>query len=270
MRIILPISAALIMIAALTIAPSFAQEGSGEWEPNGVSNSAYVIDEDQFVVDGTIGAYDEDYGSVDTTDWFALRGHDGPEHTFTMTFNADQVEIDWEIYDFSADFEDEYPARLLASMTDQGVSPETATAYVEGTCYIKVWAVSGSGDYRLTVDEKTCQGVDEVEPNDTIDAADSIRWDMIEAWVCENDSDWFVLTGQEGSRPTFELRFDDEKIEVDWAIYSDDSMVYNGTGYGSPETVTCEVPGTCYIHVWQYSGEGPYMVIFYPNDYVDR
>jgi hypothetical protein len=120
---------------------------------------------------------------------------------------------------------------------------------------------SGQGSYTITLgDAASCEGLDEQEPNDTIDQADDAWWDSIEGNACVDDSDWYVLDGQEGNHPTFTLSFDDENLEVDWQIFNNDQSISLNTNYGSPESVTVDVPGTCYIHVWQFSGEGPYSI----------
>jgi len=104
------------------------------------------------------------------------------------------------------------------------------------------------------------QGTSEAEPNDTKDLADPIEGFVINGNIDDEDTDdWFVLEGQEGLQANFVIYFDDsEGLEVDFAVYSDDEEVGKAEGYGTAEAIACEIPGTCYVHVWRYEGEGDY------------
>jgi hypothetical protein len=115
----------------------------------------------------------------------------------------------------------------------------------------------------MIVPSLAAEGVNEVEPNDTVDTADSVTGFTIQGSIGKNDTDdWFMLDGQEGEMPSFVIVFDVETMEVDWEIYSDDEVVASGEEDGSPETISdVDVPGTCYIHVSRVSGKGDYTIL---------
>ena len=253
MRTLLSASAVLILLTALAIVPLLAQEGPDENEPtnNSICDTLY---EDQNLVRGEIGA------EGDHDDWFSLSGT-GINNTLTLTFDPKKVEIDWEIIDDGKDpdyWDDRDPVNL-AYLTNFG-SPETVTVQTFGHCLVHLWAYSGQGSYTISLGKSKCQGLDEVEPNDTKDQANPAGHDIIEGSVCAGDNDWYVIYGRENEYWSLTLNFDATETEVDWEIYSDDRKVATGTNYGSPDTISCDVPGKCYIHVWQFSGEGEYMI----------
>jgi hypothetical protein len=249
MRNILSIAAMAIMLLLFVIAPAFALAGGSEVEPNDTRAQADSID--GLTIDGAINERDHD-------DWYVLQGQEGTNPTFTMTFDADTLEVDWEV--FSDD-------EAVATQSAWG-SPDSVAVQVPGTCYIHVWWWSGSGDYSIDIEPAAegddCAGASEVEPNDSKDLADLIDGMEIKGYMCENDEDWYKLDGQEGTNPTFTLSFDAEGLEMDWEIISDDEVIQSMTDYGSPEEITARVPGTCYLHIWWWSGEGPYKVKIEP------
>jgi len=110
------------------------------------------------------------------------------------------------------------------------------------------------------------EGPDEWEPNDDMELADTIDGYVIEGEIGDDDDedDWYVLEGQEGVDPSFTIYFDEDELEVDWEIWSGDDVVADSIEYGSPETLEAHVPGTCYIHVWWWSGEGDYTIEIEP------
>jgi hypothetical protein len=112
------------------------------------------------------------------------------------------------------------------------------------------------------------EGPDEWEPNDDMELADTIEGYIIEAEIGDDDDedDWFKLEGQEGYHPTFTIYFDEDELEVDWEIWSDDDIVGDSYDWGAPESITADVPGTCYIHVWWWSGEGEYSIEIEPDE----
>jgi hypothetical protein len=114
------------------------------------------------------------------------------------------------------------------------------------------------------------EGPDEQESNDTIGTADSIDGLTIEGEVGgrNDDSDWFVLEGQEGTNPTITLTYDDQECDIDLEVYSgdEDNMVGSLTGTDSPDEDTFEIPSTCYIHVYAYDGHGEYTIDIEPGD----
>ncbi len=110
------------------------------------------------------------------------------------------------------------------------------------------------------------EGRDEVESNDSRSLADSIDEFVIRGHMDEEDGDdWFVLAGQEGFHPTFIIYFDDEEVEVDFAVYSDDEQVGEALDWGTEEEITCQVPSVCYVHVWWWDGEGDYEIEIIPG-----
>jgi hypothetical protein len=236
---------AAILLLLLSIAPALAKEGRDEVESNNTKDLADSVD--GFVIHAEIDENDSD-------DWFVLQGQEGTSPSFTIDFNDDELEVDWEIYS-----DDD----VVATSSEYG-APETLTANVPGTCYIHVWHWSGEGDYTITIETGACAGDSEREPNNDKDLADSIDGLEIQGYACENDHDWYVLGGQEGREPTFTMRFDDEALEVDWEVLSGDDVVASMTDWDSPEHTTVEVPGTCYIHVWWWEGEGDYTIEIEP------
>jgi hypothetical protein len=250
MKILLSSLAAILLLAlVLFVAPAFAGEGADEVEPNDTMELADSID--GFMIYGNM---DEEDG----TDWFKLDGQEGLRPTFTVYFDEEDVEVDYAVYS-----DDE----LVEEATGYGTG-EQITCDVPGTCYIKVWWWEGEGDYRIRISpesEDECQGDDEVEPNNDVDLADLIVDELeIHGYICEDDDDWFELDGQEGTEPTFTINYDDEDCEIDFEVYSGDELVGTAVEYGSGDSVTCEVPGRCYVHVYYWSGEGEYTIEIEP------
>jgi hypothetical protein len=254
MRLILSVFTVLALLTLLAMTPLFAQEGESEYEPNNSDSNYQVLDEGQNLVNGYISL------DNDRDDWFALPGS-GINTTLTLTFNPDEVEIDWEVIDDGRDPDtwDDRDPQTVAHLTNYG-SPETVTIQTFGHCEIHLWAYSGQGNYTITIGEQTCQGIDEIEPNDTNIMANLISGDEIQGYACPGDSDWYVIDGQQDRYWSITCGFDAGKVEVDWEIFSDDNRVANDTSYGSPDNISCEIPGTCYIHVWHFTGEGPYII----------
>ena len=253
MKLILSTAAVLTLLTILAVIPLFAQEGPDENESynNQCCDTLY---EDQNLIRGEIGAYD------DHDDWFTLVGT-GIYTTLTLTFDPEEVEIDWEVIDDGRDpdYWDDRERRTLAYLDGYG-SPESVTVDTFGHCEIHLWAYSGQGSYTVSIGDVNCQGFDEVEPNDGQNQADTIYVDAIEGTVCPGDSDWYMMDYPEGLYWSCTLMFDPSETEVDWEIYSGGERVAFGNGYGSPDTLSCFVPGKCYIHVWQFSGEGSYAI----------
>lgn len=245
MRIYLSAGFAAVLLLLFTNAPALAKEGSDEVESNNTKDLADSID--GFVIHAEMDENDSD-------DWFVLGGQEGTSPSFTIDFDDEEMEVDWEIYS-----DDD----VVATSSEYG-APEILTANVPGTCYIHVWYWSGEGEYTITIETGACAGESEVEPNNEKNLADSVDGLEIKGYACEDDEDWYVLEGQEGREPTFTMRFDDEALEVDWEVLSDDEVVASMTEWDSPEDITVEVPGTCYIHVWWWDGEGDYTIEIEP------
>jgi len=248
MKLLISSIAAMFLMALLIIVPAFAGEGPDEVESNNSMNTADSID--GFIIEGNM---DEDDG----VDWFVLNGQEGTNPTFTVYFDAEDLEIDFAIYSG-----DEQVAQALEWGTG-----DTITCEVPSTCYIKVWWWDGDGDYTIAINPKAseCEGPNEIEPNDDADNADYIESALeINGYMCEDDDDWFQLGGQEGTNPTFTIVFDDDECEMDFEVLSDDEVVGTASGYGTDESITCRVPGTCYVHVYHWTGEGEYTIEIEP------
>ncbi len=111
------------------------------------------------------------------------------------------------------------------------------------------------------------EGPDEVEPNDDWELADSIDGLYIEGEIGArgDDDDWFVLEGQEGYNPTFTLWYDDDDCDIDVEIWSDDEIVGSLTSTSSPDSITVDVPGECWLHVYVFDGRGEYEIEIEPG-----
>ncbi len=245
MRKIIPVSAAIFLLLLFTVLPAVAGEGDDEIEPNDTQELADSID--GFVIRGHM---DEDDGD----DWFVLAGQEGVEARFTMLFDDEELEIDWDIY--SGD-------EVVAHQIDYGTD-DSVTVEVPEEVYIHVWWWSGEGDYTIRIKPDSCAGPDEVEPNDEMDLADPVEGLEIHGYICTDDEDWFVLDGQEGYEPTFTIYFDDEECEIDFEVYSDDELVGGAYDWGSGESIECDVPGQCYVYVYYWEGEGEYTIEIEP------
>jgi len=249
MKKLISITGIFVILSIMTILPALAGEGPDEIESNNTMELADWID--GYVIRGHM---DEDDGD----DWYVLDGQEGYYPTFTIYFDDDEVEVDFAVYS---------DGEFVEDALGYG-GGESITCEVPGECHVYVWWWDGEGDYRIEIDpgEDSCAGEDEIESNDEQDLADLIEYDDMEinGYMCEDDEDWFVLEGQEGYNPTFTIYFDDEKCEIDFEIYSGEEFVDGAYGYGSEESLTCEVPGTCYVYVYYWEGEGEYIIEIEP------
>lgn len=240
--------AVFIILLVFAMIPAIAGEGDDEIEPNDTMELADSID--GYTIEGHM---DEDDGD----DWYVLEGQEGYFPTFTIYFDDEEVEVDFAIYS-----DEEEVARAI----DYGTE-ETITVEVPDVCHVHVWWWSGEGDYTIEIEPQKdeCAGDDEIEPNDDKDLADLIEVELeIHGYMCEDDEDWFVIDGQEGYTPTFTIYFDDEECEIDFEVYSDDEMVGGAYDWGSGESITCDVPGTCFVYVYYWEGEGEYTIEIEP------
>jgi len=254
----LSLTLTFLMLAFLVLTPALAQEGPDEYEPNDSDELADLIDD--YIFSGIVG------GKGDTDDWFQLDGQEGFNPGFTLYYNDAVCDIDMEVW--SGD-------EIVGSLTATH-SPDYGEFYVPETCWIHVWAHSNQGEYTIEIhtdggydgdyDFGPCEGLDEIESNDTRDLADFIEYTEFEGYVCDGDSDWFVLDGQEGFVPNFTLYYDDDYVDVDMDIYSDNDLVGSLTGTSGEDSGIFEVPGTCYLNVYSYDGEGWYMVTIDEKD----
>lgn len=245
MKNLFSLSIQILFILAFAIFPVYAQEGPDEIEPND------FMEEADEIIDMT--AYAEIGFDDDFEDWFVVYGLESGLYSFTVDFDDELVEVDWEII---------CNDKVVASSDEYG-APEVLQANVSGDVYIHAWRWSGDGFYSIEIhnmNDNPCQGVDEVEPNDDIESVDYIEKFTISGYSCDGDHDWFMIENLEGETPTFILTFDDETVEVDWEIMSGDTPITSSVSYGSDDRISGEIDDTCYIHVWNWSGEGTYTI----------
>jgi hypothetical protein len=231
-------------------------EGPDEWEPNNQPELADLVE----------GYYIEGYACRDDVDWYELQGQEGVNPTITIYYDERECDVDIDIYS-----DDELVGTLSSSE-----SPDGDTFHITGDCMLMVEAYSGEGSYEIEIDpagrgrgrdhdrEGRCEGPDEWESNDTRDLADLISGLTIEGYACEDDDDWFMLEGQEGRRPRFTLYYSDRDCDIDMDIFSDDELVGSLVSVDSPDRDSFRVPGTCYLHVYAYDGEGEYTIEIEP------
>ncbi len=224
---------------------AYAMDG-GEREPNNDRSSATMTRSLNLT-----GSLNE----ADTTDWFVLGGQEGTRPAITITHDAG-ANFDFEV------FSDE----TLAGRATGTSSPDTITCDVPGRCYIRVWRVSGSGNYSIRIEPNRRQaagpqyesGGREREPNNDRSSATPVGAVSITGTLDANDTDdWFVLAGQEGTRPTFAISHD-QGANFDFEVFNNDALAGRATGTGPTDSITCEVPGRCTVHVWRVSGSGNY------------
>ncbi|HEX9744810.1 MAG TPA: hypothetical protein VGB30_05230 [bacterium] len=265
MRTALPALAAIVLFSFFIISPIIAQEGPDEMESNDTMDLADEIDSLYF--EGEIGYRN------DQDDWFLL-GSDltGSNFEVTLTYDDDRCDIDLEVYSG-----DEYVGSLTSSS-----SPDSDEFHVPHECYIHVYIYEGSGEYQIEINPAgrgrdrdrdsnrnrngSCEGADEVEPNDDQDSADYISGLEINGYACSEDDDWYYLDGQEGEYPSITLRYDDNDCDIDLEVYNDDWYTGGLSSTESPDSDNFSVDGVCYIHVYAYDGEGDYTVEITPGD----
>jgi len=257
----LPAVLVVMVLLIMATAPLYAGEGRDEYEPNDTMELADLIE--GLEIKGNV---DE----VDTDDWFKLAGQEGYRAEFTVFQDDDEVEVDFEI--LSVDYEDMDLYEVVGSAEDWG-SGESITCDIPRECYIRVWHWEGAGDYTIKIQPMVLEvdfndykdeDYDEIEPNDDEDLADFVSDFDIYGYCDEDDVDWYYTDGQEGFNPTFTIFFDDEDVEIDFEVFSGDDNVGGAYDYGSGESLTCEVPGQCYIKVYHWSGEGEYVLLIEP------
>ncbi len=242
---------AVLLLMLVILVPAIAQEGPDEYEPNDSRRDATEIG--GYEIEGEIGRRgDED-------DWFVLEGQEGYYATFTIWYDEDECDIDFEVYSG-------HEVVATASSTD---SPDSVSCEVTDECFIHVYIFEGRGDYTIEiepVDTSECEGPDEREPNGDRDLADLIEGYLIEGYACEGDEDWFVLDRQEGYYPYITLYYDDDECDVDMEVFSDYDSVGSLTETSSPDGDEFDVEGTCYLRVYSFSGDGWYEIEIEPED----
>jgi len=223
-------------------------EGPDEVEPNDGRRDADSID--ALTIEG--------YACEDEDDWFVLEGQEGYRPLITISYDEDECDIDVDVY---SDHDE------AGSLTGTS-SPDSGEFDMPGECYLRVYAFEGEGDYTIEIErqegDEECQGPDEVESNDTRAIADSIEDLTFEGYACEGEDDWFVLQGQEGTRPEITLRYDEDECDIDLEVYSGEELIGSLTDADSPDRDTFRIPDVCYIHVWAYEDEGSYEVEIEP------
>jgi hypothetical protein len=240
----------LFVLFLFSLIPAVAGQGPDEVEPNDTKALADTIN--GLTIEANI---DED----DTDDWFKLEGQEGTDPIFSIDFDEDELEVDFEVYS-----DDE----LVETVAGWGPE-ETDSMHIPGVCYIHVYYWSGEGDYTIEIipEAGECQGDSEVEPNDEKDLADLIEEDLvIEGYACEGEDDWFVVNGQEGYNPEIKLIYDDNECDIDLEVYSDKDLIGSLTETDSPDKDDFEIPGTCYIRVYAFEGEGEYTIEITPAE----
>ncbi len=220
-----------------------------EQEPNNDRSMANLVR--NLVIEGSLSA-------DDTEDWFELGGQEGSVPSFTIR-HGPNVNFDFEVYSGEG----------LACRAIGTGSSDTIRCNVPGRCFVRVWRVSGEGNYTLTVNPHRSHPMQhrpvsttgmEIEPNNSRETATLTRSMRLEGELSHNDTeDWFELAGQEGTRPTFIINHDSQ-ANFDFEVYSEGNVVCRATGSGASETIHCEVPGRCFIRVWRVSGSGRYTI----------
>ncbi len=228
-------------------------QGPDEVEPNHELEIADGIDRNLI----------EGYACPGDVDWFILDELDWPDSIFTLYYDETLCDIDLTVYN-----DDEMVGSL-----DSISSPDSDAFYVQGQCRIMVEAFEGEGEYRIEIttegvpfrlDHSACAGPDEIEPNDCIRDGGVSYGLMIEGYACEDDVDWFVLDGQEGTSPYITLDYDEDECEISLEVLSDGADAGSLLGDDSPGGAEFDVPGGCMIIVRCLSGEGAYTIEIEP------
>jgi len=248
----------IVFLISLLTLNLYAQDSPYDIEPNDYQDQAVVID--GFVIEGHVGGQD------DPADWYRLKGQQGDFPTVELIYNSSEYDIDIRLYS------DDSMAGSLASRT----SPDKNFFEIPGTCYLEVVAYEGGGDYRIVINDggdpetltaefqANCGGPSETEPNDTRYVANDIEELTINGFICDGDTDWFVLYGQEGNSPDITLEYNQAVCDIDAVIYTDSSISNALASEKSPDTGTFAVPGNCYIRVFSWNGIGEYTLLIKP------
>jgi hypothetical protein len=247
----------IIILLLAAVSPAVALEGPDENEPNDSRRDATLIRGLEF--SGEVGR------GRDTDDWFELDGQEGTNPNIALYYDERECDIDLEVYS---------DRELVGSLTDTS-GEDQGQFDVEGRCFLHVWAYDGRGEYEISIEPDRhdrnrshgdCEGPDEQESNDEKHVADSIDDLDIEGYACRGDVDWYYLNGQEGTHPSITLEYENRESDIDLEVYSDDELVGSLTGTSGSETGDFEVPGTCYLKVYAYDGEGEYKVAIEPGE----
>ncbi len=192
--------------------------------------------------------------------WYRLNGQEGITPTFTID------------HDPSADFDFSIYRDDTLVATGQGTSPHdsvTCRLPDTGTTFVKVWNFRGAGNFTIGInrDPQATRDV-YVGKNNRGQAMGSDRSSaqVVSAMSIngyfgssERTEQWFRLTGQEGTNPTFTI-VHDPSADFDFEVYNNDSPACSAQGTSSGDSVSCHIPGTCYIRVWNFRGNGNYTI----------
>jgi len=188
----------------------------------------------------------------DAADWYEIAGQEGFNPRITLSHSADN-NFDFEVYSDDT----------LACRASGAGPQDAAQCHIPGRCFIKVVRAAGSGSYTLQISaQQRFQSDDgrEQEPNNMRFTATLTRsLNLIGTLDASDDSDWFELVGQEGYNPTFILTHNLQS-DFNFDVYTDDTLACSATGRGTPDRVSCSVPGRCFVRVWRRTGEGSYVI----------
>jgi len=254
-RLIVLRSVSLIILIMFPMFLSFAVH-AGDFDTDAGNYKEYAVPIDGFTIEGSVGEGD------DFADWYVLAGQEGEEPKFSLVYDSDSYDIDLRIYS------DDTMTGSLASR----ISPDTNFFILTGTCYLEVTAFDGSGPYEIVINDggaesgMDCAGPDEIEPNDSRRDASEIENLTFDGVICENDIDWFIMTGQEGVNPIITLNYDPTSCDIDLVVYTDYTVSNTLSSVSSPDSENFNVPGTCWIKVFSWTGAGEYSVTIEPQD----
>ena len=109
------------------------------------------------------------------------------------------------------------------------------------------------------------QGPSEREPNNERETADHTGVLVIRGSLDEEDTaDWYRLNGQETQYASFTIAHGPES-NFDVQVFNDTTPVGNATGTTPVDTVSCSLPGQCYVVVRRVSGSGRYTLYISPG-----
>lgn len=226
--------------------------GGAEIEPNNVMTMANIIPRTETSFQGRLDA-------KDTEDWFELSGQEGTNPWVTIVHDRN-CNFDFEVYNNN----------VLVGRATEPLTTDSIQCNVPGSCYIRVWRVSGAGNYTIQVynasDQNTAQPSPYIpergqEPNNERQQATYIQRMVIRDQLDEYDSvDWFALNGQEGDYPNFTL-VHEAGSNFDFEVYSDQNLIGRANSTTGQDTFSGHVPGRCYLRVWRVSGSGSYTIL---------
>ncbi|HPA70820.1 MAG TPA: serine protease [Spirochaetota bacterium] len=187
----------------------------------------------------------------DDADWLEMNNQEGARPTITMTHGAGK-DFDLEIYSDSF---------LTGRAAGKGES-DTVTCHVPGRCFLKVVRKSGEGEYKIAFNpnRSTPDDGSEMEGNNVRALANRTRSVTLTGRLGDDDAeDWFMLEGQEGQQPSVAISHGGA-MNFDFEVYSDMILAGRATGTGATDSISCNVPGRCYVRVYRVTGAGSYTV----------